>query len=77
MNSSHRKPGDNRGEQFKLVPTQPIKPPKASRVSNRALTQISQLLGLQQKMKKVEEETCYPWQIDCDWTPPGSKRPKK
>ena len=71
MDSSHHKPGNNRSEQFKFVPAQPIKPPKSSRVSNRALTQISQLLGLQQKMKKVEEETCYPWQINCDWAPRG------
>jgi len=77
VSSSQNKPGNSRSEQFKFVPTQPIKPPKPSRVSNKALTQISQLLGVQEKMRKAEEETCYPWQLNCEWTPPGLKRPKK
>ncbi len=77
MNSSQRQPDNSRSEQFKFIPTEPIKPPSVSRVSNKAYTQISQLLGIQQKMQKVEKETCYPWQLDCKWTRPGLKRPMK
>jgi len=71
VSSSRNKPENRRSEQFKFVPTQPIKPPNASRVSNKALTQISQLLGVQEKMRKAEAETCYPWQLNCEWTPQG------
>ena len=76
MSSSQNKLGNTRSEQFKFVSTQPIKPLKQSRVTNRAYAQISQLLGLQEKMRRVEEETCYPWQLNCEWTPPTLKRPK-
>lgn len=69
MNSSQRRPINSRGQQFRFVPTEPIKSPAVSRVSNKAYSQISQLLGIQRKMQKVEEDTCYPWQLDCDWTP--------
>jgi len=69
VSSSRNKPGNSRSEQFKFVPSQPIKPPKPSRVSNKALTQISQLLGVQERMRKAEEETCYLWQLNCEWTP--------
>jgi len=30
---------------------------------------MSQLIGLQEKMREVEEGTCYPWQLNWEWTP--------
>ena len=68
MNSSQRLPDNSRSEQFKFIPTEPIKPPSASKASNKAYIQISQLLGIQRKMQTVEKETCDPWQLDCKWT---------
>ena len=77
MSSSRGRHNHSRSQQFKFTPMEPVKPPPVSRVSNKAYSQISQLLGIQRKMQKVEEDTCYPWQLDCDWTPPGLKRTKK
>ena len=74
MNSSPGGHNNSRGQQFRFVPTEPTKPPTASRVSNRAYSQISQLLGIQRKMQKIESETCYPWQLDCEWTSPGLRK---
>jgi hypothetical protein len=71
MNSSPGGVNYSRGQQFKFIPTEPVKPPTKNRVSNKAYSQISQLLGIQRKMQKIEEETCYPWQLDCEWTPQG------
>ena len=73
MNSSRGRHNQSRSQQSKFTPMEPVKPLPVSRVSNKAYSQISQLLGIQRKMQKVEEETCYPWQLDCDWTPPRVK----
>jgi hypothetical protein len=77
MNSSERHSNHSRSQQFKFVPTEPIIPPSASRVSNKAYTQISQMLGIQKKMRDLSDNTCYPWQIDCKWTPPGLRKKKQ
>ena len=77
MNSSQYQKSNSRSEQFKYIPPEPKSPPKADKGSNKAYTQISQLLTIQKKMQDVSEKTCYPWQLNCDWTPPGLKPRKK
>jgi hypothetical protein len=69
MNSSQGHYNHSRSQQFKFIPMEPVKPPHVSRVSNKSYSQMSQLLGIQRKMQKVEKDTCYPWQLDCNWTP--------
>ena len=39
--------------------------------------QLNQQISFQLREKKLQDQTCYPWQLDCDWTPPGVKRPVK
>jgi hypothetical protein len=77
MNSSQNQKGNSRSEQFKYIPTEPIRPAKSDKGTNKAYTQISQLLTVQKKMQEVANETCYPWQLNCDWTPPGLSQSKK
>ena len=36
--------------------------------------QLNQQINYQLKEKKLQDQTCYPWQLDCNWTPPGVKR---
>jgi hypothetical protein len=45
------------------APELPKKLPKAIRGNYR---ELSQQLDIQIKQKKLADETCYPWEIDCD-----------
>jgi hypothetical protein len=50
--------------QFPEIATDlPKQLPKEIRGNYRTL---SQQLDIQLKLKKLADETCYPWQIDCD-----------
>ena len=33
--------------------------------------QLSAEIDYQLKAEKLAKERCYPWQISCNWTPPG------
>jgi hypothetical protein len=43
-------------------------------VSN-SYKQLNQQISYQLKERKLQEQTCYPWQLDCNWTPQGLSDP--
>jgi len=45
------------------APKLPKNIPKAIRGNYR---ELSQQLNIQLKLKKLADETCYPWEINCD-----------
>jgi hypothetical protein len=71
VNSSLGRSGNLRGNQFKFVQLPTANVPANSRVSNRAYSQLSQLLDIQNKMQAIAQKTCYPWQISCQRPPQG------
>ena len=59
-------------QQFKNVvpaPTPPIKP--LPRTVSKNYQELAHFINLQIKQKKLDAQTCYPWQLDCD--PPRVK----
>ncbi len=60
-------------QQFKHVipsPTPPIKPLPAAVSKN--YQELAHFINLQIKQKRLDAQTCYPWELDCD-PPPGLK----
>jgi len=51
-------------------PQNPIVPHLNKGVSNN-YKQLNQQINYQLKEKKLQEQTCYPWELDCD--PPRVK----
>ena len=51
--------------------------PRSNKGVGNNYKQLNQQITYQLKEKKLQDETCYPWQLDCNWTPPGVKKPNK
>ena len=49
----------------------PEPPKKLTKAISGNYRELSQQLDIQIKQKKLADETCYPWEIDCD--PPRVK----
>ena len=59
-------------QQFKNVvpaPTPPIKP--LPRTVSKNYQELAHFINLQIKQKRLDAQTCYPWELDCN--PPRVK----
>lgn len=43
--------------------------PKMNKYVRKNYPELSEQLSIQLKLKKLEEKTCYPWELNCNWPP--------
>jgi hypothetical protein len=48
-----------------------LPPQRLNKGVSKSYKVLSEYLDMEIKQRKLERETCYPWQISCNWTPPG------
>lgn len=46
-------------------------PQRLNKGVSKSYKVLSEYLDMEIKQRKLERETSYPWQITCNWTPPG------